>query len=75
MNVGFMGPTPPPANVADVDNDGDVDGDDFLPIYFNFGKVPVQQSAATTVPEPATLILAMALLSLLLPGACRFGRS
>jgi hypothetical protein len=70
MNVGFMGPTPPPSNAADVDNDGDVDGDDLLAIHVNFGQGTISQEAAA-VPEPGCFGLLLACVLFLCMPVCR----
>ena len=51
---------------GDYDNDGDVDGDDFLGWQTEFGSGG--NAAAVAVPEPSSILLLLAALSLLLTG-------
>jgi len=49
-----------PKELGDADGDGDVDGADFMKIQRDLGVLPVPPiSAATSVPEPSTLALAL----------------
>lgn len=47
-----------PGNDADADNDGDSDGADFLAWQQQFGSVPAVV-AATAVPEPTAVVMAL----------------
>ena len=49
---------------GDTDDDGDVDGTDFLTIQRNFQSAPLT-AIAQTIPEPSSLVLATAFLFLL----------
>ena len=51
---------------GDYDNDGDVDGDDFLGWQTEFGSGG--NAAAVAVPEPSSILLLLAALSLSLTG-------
>jgi hypothetical protein len=67
---------PPPEVNGDADNNGVVDGDDLLALFFNLGAgtMAAQQSAAT-VPEPECLALVLVCLGVFLSGARSRGRT